>query len=92
MAGIAPLYQPRIAGLCRRVAQTMARHHPFTQPLTAYPGVAGDQPDRYMVDMKARAHGLVENAQTQADTFAVEQAGKGADQPAQVLHKGPLPG
>ncbi|MCY1460150.1 hypothetical protein D9M71_776830 [compost metagenome] len=70
----------------------MARHPPFTQPLTAYPGVAGDQPDRYMVDMKAWAHGLVENAQTQADTFAVEQAGKGADQPVQVLHKGPLPG
>ena len=55
----------RISRFGCRIAQAPTLHAALLKPFATCAGVGGNQPQRYMIDVKARAHGLVQRAQAQ---------------------------
>ena len=75
-----------------RLAQAMAGHGVFAEPLASGARVSGDQPQRHVIHVKTRAHRLVQHAQAQPDAACLYQAGKCAHQPGDVGDKPGVPG
>ncbi|MOA60303.1 hypothetical protein D3C78_1851470 [compost metagenome] len=62
----------RITGLSLRLGKSSTVHGTFLKPLAADTRIGGQQPHRHVVNVKARAHRLVQRAQAQADTLGTQ--------------------
>src|SRR5471032_608712 len=81
------LDQRSILRLALGAAQLGTVDRALLEPLATDAGIGGDQPHRYVIDMKARAHGFIQHPQPQTDAFGAQQASVGADQPGHVGHE-----
>lgn len=74
----------RISRFGCRIAQAPTLHAALLKPFATCAGVGGNQPQRYMIDVKARAHGLVQHAQAEANAPRIDQAAERPHQPGHV--------